>query len=93
MPHNDPREEKLPAWARALVTDLRNKVAAGAEPLKTELDRIRPKREELKRRNEALTELLECAALGRHKTAAQIMEILSAYSLKLVKEEVANASG
>ncbi len=83
----DSREEKLPVWAKQLIADLRRRIEAQGEPLVRELARLRPQVDLLKARNEALTELLECAARGGHKTAEEIMEIIRSYSLTLTPEE------
>jgi hypothetical protein len=82
----DPREEKLPRWAKELIADLRKRVQYGNEPLLREISQLRPQVELLKRRNEALTELLGCAARGEHKYAIEIMGIIQAYNLTLTKE-------
>jgi hypothetical protein len=84
---NDPREAKLPAWARELIADLRKRVECATEPMAKELATLRPKLDLLKRRNEALTELLECAARGGHKDAQEIMGIIRAYDLILLPRE------
>ena len=77
------RIAKLPLWARQLIAGLRQRVTSGQEQLIAELVKLRPQVDLLKSRNEALTELLDCAARGQHKTAAQIMEIIRAYDLTL----------
>lgn len=81
-----PREEKLPAWARDLIADLRKLVETGREPLVKELASLRPQNELLKAKEGALMELLECAARGGHLGAASIVRVLSGYSLQLVKD-------
>ena len=83
----DQREEKLPAWARQLIDSLRLRVESATEPLVREIARLRPRAELLEARNSALTELLDCAAKGGHKTAKEIMDILMAYELILKKRE------
>ncbi len=77
----DRREAALPKWVKELIDDLRKRVQFATEPMVKELARLRPQVELLKTRNEALTELLECAARGGHKTAQEIMEIIRAYDL------------
>jgi hypothetical protein len=83
----DDREAKLPAWARELIADLRRRVQCATEHLAAEVAKFRPQMELLKSRNEALTELLDCAARGGHKTAQAIMEIIRAYDLTLSTKE------
>jgi hypothetical protein len=83
----DEREKSLPKWAQTLIAELRQRVQFGNEALLNEVAKLRPQVEFLKRRNEALTELLDCAAKGNHKTAIEIMEIIRSYSLTLTKEE------
>lgn len=82
----DPRESKLPVWAQQLIADLRKRIQYGNEPLLDEIGKLRPLNEKLKRRNEALTELLECAASGQHKDAQEIIAIIGQYDLELVKK-------
>jgi hypothetical protein len=82
----DEREKKLPQWAKQLIADLRKLVEHGNGPLLAELHKLRPQVELLKRRNESLIELLDCAATGKHKTAIEIMEIIRNYDLTLTKE-------
>lgn len=79
----DPRETKLPVWAQELLADLRRRVQYGNEPVLREIAHLRPQVELFKRKNEALTELLECAARGWHKDAQAIVEILEMYDLVL----------
>lgn len=86
----DDREDKLPAWAKQIIHDLRQRLRTSNEPLVAELAKLRPQVEFLKRRNEALTELLECAALGQHKTAAEIVAILHTYDLTLTPSDPAS---
>ena len=81
----DPREAKLPAWAQQLIASLRLRIDATRDPLVMEIARLRPQVELLKARNEAFTELFECAARGGHKTAKEIMDIITAYELTLTK--------
>lgn len=83
----DEREVRLPAWAQQLIADLRKKVQYGNEPLMKELAKLRPQVELLMARNGALTELLECAAMGGHKTAQEIVKIIEAYDMTLTKRE------
>lgn len=59
---NDERENRLPQWAKQLIADLRRKVQQCNEPMIAEIAKLRPQVELLKARNEALTELLDCAA-------------------------------
>lgn len=80
----DEREKNLPRWAQEIIINLRKRVEAQAEPLVRELATLRPRVDLLTRRNEALTELLECAALGNHKTAQEIVNIIGQYSLELI---------
>lgn len=81
------REKNLPRWAQELIADLRKRVSAAVDPLTREIARLRPERDTLKARNEALIELLECAARGGHKTAQDIVNVLAGYSLTLTKDE------
>lgn len=83
----DPREDRLPMWAQILIRGLRQEITAHTERLERELKTLRPLTQKLKAHNEALTELLECAARGGHKTAKEIMDIIGSYSLELSKEE------
>jgi hypothetical protein len=84
----DERENNLPKWAKELIADLRLRLAIQAKPLVQELARLRPEMARLKAINEAMTELLDCAARGKHKTSQEIIEIIRSYSLELVKEEI-----
>lgn len=84
----DTREERLPVWTRELLADLRRKVMTATEPLYRELNQLRPRMEKLKRQNEALTELLDCAARGGHPTAVEIAKMIEAYGLNRNQEEV-----
>lgn len=77
----DPREDRLPVWVRELLADLRRRLEAQPEPLTRELAKLRPEVARLKARNEALIELLECAARGGHQTAQQVVEVLEQYRL------------
>lgn len=77
----DDREEKLPAWARGVIADLRTRVVHQCEPLIRELAILRPRMDALKNRNEALIELLDCAARGGHKTAQEIVKVIECYGL------------
>lgn len=83
----DPREANLPRWAQEMIKKLRDRLDISRDPLVTEVAKLRPQVELLKTRNEALIELLECAARGQHKTAAEIMEIIRAYNLTLTPNE------
>ena len=56
-------------------------------PPTVEIAKLRPQVALLKARNEALTELLECAARGGHKTASEIVDIIHGYDLTLTKKE------
>lgn len=82
----DERENKLPAWAKQTIADLRLRVANNAEPLARELVNLRPRVELLNARNGALMELLECAAKGGHITSQAIVETLRGYTLELIRE-------
>jgi hypothetical protein len=77
----DEREAKLPAWARELIANLRRAVQDKYGPLHRELDQLRPQVQRLTARNEALTELLECAARGGHATSQTIIDILKQYPI------------
>jgi len=81
----DERELRLPVWARELICDLRSQVAAKTGPLARELATLRPRVELLRSKNEALTELLNCAAKGEHPTAQVIMKVLRTYDLTLTE--------
>ncbi len=83
----DPREEKLPNWARQLIASLRLRLDAKVDPLVAELAKLRPRVELLMARESAMTELLECAARGGHKTAKEIVEIIGTYDLTLTPRE------
>lgn len=86
-PAVDERELKLPTWAQRLIASLRDRLSIANEPLINELAKLRPQVELLKRKNEALTELLDCAARGGHPTAQDIMDIIRQYDLTLTKVE------
>ena len=75
-------ERDLPKWAQELIYGLRQRLMT-PNPLIDEIAELRPKVELLKAKTEALTELLDCAASGNHKTAQEIMEIIRAYDLTL----------
>jgi hypothetical protein len=77
----DEREAKLPAWARYLIAGLRRQIEMQAEPLSRELKKLHPLVELLRARNEALTELLQCAAKGGHPAAQTIADMIEAYGL------------
>ena len=81
----DERESRLPRWVQELIQDLRKRAAHASEPLIAELTKLRPQMELARRREEAMTELLECAARGGHKTAQEIIAIIEAYNLTLTK--------
>lgn len=83
----DEREKNLPKWTQELLANLRWQITTAKEPFVNELAKIRPRCELLQRRNEALQELLECAAKGEHKTAQEIMDIIGQYDLILTKRE------
>lgn len=83
----DEREKKLPSWAQQIIADLRKRVQYGTEPLIAELAKLRPQVELLKAREGALTELLNCAARGGHKTSQDIIEIIESYGLVLSTKE------
>lgn len=82
----DPREERLPQWAQQMIRDLRKRLEMATEPFVREMAKLRPQMELLKARNEALTELLECAARGGHATSQVIVEVIQAYDLSLSKK-------
>jgi hypothetical protein len=84
---NDEREARLATWARELIADLRKRVQYATEPLAAEVAKLRPQVALLKARNDALTELLECAAKGGHKAAWEIVQIIEGYDLTLTKRE------
>ena len=81
------REESLPKWAQDIIKGLRVGLRMATEPLTKELNALRPKVELLKTRNDALRELLECAAKGGHITSAEILQVIEGYGLCLVPEE------
>lgn len=83
----DPREDKLPNWAKELIADLRRRIQYGNEPLINEIAKLRPQMEKMRAQHEAMTELLECAARGGHKTAQEIIAIIQAYDLTLTKKD------
>ncbi len=83
----DEREARHPAWCRELIADLRKRLQYATESMAAELAKLRPQMQLIKARNEALTELLECAARGGHKTASEIVEIIENYDLTLTKKE------
>ena len=83
----DEREAKLPVWAQQTINDLRKRLNDQNNPLTREIASLRPRVELLKNRNEALTELLECAAKGGHKTAKEIVEVLQTFELTLTPKE------
>lgn len=83
----DEREASLPKWAQELIRSLRLRIQVATEPLVAELARLRPRMELLKARWEAMTELLECAARGGHKTAEEIVRTLESYDLTLTPKE------
>lgn len=87
MTPSDDRELKLPAWAREIIKDLRFRLSIQNESLIREVTKLRPLVEYQKRKNEAMTDLLECAARGGHKTAQEIMDIIGQYELTLTKRE------
>lgn len=76
----DPREEKLPQWARQLIDDLRKRVQYGNEPNIKELATLRPQIAKLKAQNDALNDLLSAAAKGGHLTSQQIVEVIVNYA-------------
>jgi hypothetical protein len=79
----NPREAGLPKWAQQELQRLRDRVQYGNEPLLKEVVSLRPKVALLQAKNDALTELLACAAKGGHVTAQDIMEMLEGYDLVL----------
>jgi hypothetical protein len=66
---------------------LRRRLEYATEPLAAEIAKLRPRLELLQRRNEALGELLECAARGGHKDAQEIMEVIRGYDLTLTPQK------
>jgi hypothetical protein len=84
---SDPREEKLPVWAKELIAHLRREIQVGREPLIDELNTLRPKVELLKASNAGMQALMECAAKGGHVTSTDITSILAGYELELVRYE------
>jgi hypothetical protein len=84
---NDEREAKLPQWARELIKELRQRVQYATEPLVKEAADLRRQCQLNQAKAEAMTELLDCAARGGHKTATEIMEVLRSYSLTLTPDE------
>lgn len=83
----DPREKNLPKWAQDELHRLRLCRDEQTRPLINELARLRPKVELLQAHNDALKELLECAARGGHKTAQEIIKVIETYDLTLTKKE------
>lgn len=83
----DEREAKLPAWARNLILELRQRIDYWKDGPAKKIAELQKKNEQLESRNAAMTELLECAAKGGHMTATDIIGIIGGYSLELVKEE------
>lgn len=81
----DPREARLPNWAREIINNLRKRLEAATEPMVKELAKLRPQMALLKARNESMQELLECAAKGGHRSAQEIMDIIGQYDLTLTK--------
>jgi hypothetical protein len=77
---NDPREEKLPAWARGLLKELRHRAQCDSETLLKEVSELRPTVAKLRARNEALSELLQMAAKGGHVTSQEIVSIIEEYA-------------
>lgn len=80
------REAKLPAWARELIADLRKDVQLRVEVITRDNKQLVERVRLLSSRNEALTELLECAAKGGHITATVIADMLKTYDLQLVSK-------
>jgi hypothetical protein len=76
----DEREARLPAWVRELLGHLRREVATGRDPLLRELSVLRPQLDKVRAINEALTELLQCAAKGGHMTAGEIVAVIESYT-------------
>jgi hypothetical protein len=83
----DEREKNLPKWAQEMIRGMRLRFRSGTESMASELARLRPRVQLLENRLAATEELLTCAAMGGHKTAAEIMEVLRGYSLSLAKDE------
>jgi len=76
----DPREERLPGWAKEIINGLRQRVQHGNEPLLREVAKLRPEVAALRAKNEALTELLQMAAKGGHVAASQIVAVIEEYA-------------
>ena len=83
----DEREANLPKWAQQVIQELRKSIKHLAEGPAREIAKLTRENVLYQRRFEAMTELLECAARGDHKTAQEIVSIIQAYSLELVKDE------
>ncbi len=77
----DPREQNLPKWAQEMLKNLREKLDTATEPLRSRVAVLEARNHKLKSRNEALIELLECAAKGGHETAVEICKMIEVYEL------------
>ena len=71
----DQREDKLPVWARELLANLRQQLEAERRKVKG----LEHESKVYYARNEALNELLDCAAKGGHKTAQTIVDMIKVY--------------
>lgn len=87
--YTDEREARLPRWAQTMLSTLRERVKVATEPLVAELAKLRPKVKRLRAQNEALTELLQCAALGGHHDAQTIVEVLQNYDIPMKTRDAA----
>lgn len=85
--YQDRREAALPKWVRDLIDNLRKQLADGREPLVKQLNKLERDVKLYRSRAEAITELLECAAQGKHITASTVVEILGTYDLVLAPTE------
>lgn len=86
----DERENNLPKWAQDLIAALRKKIERDPQEQQEAIKRAQRQRDTndlIKAESEAYRELLECAARGKHLTAAAIIEVLAGYSLTLTKDE------
>jgi hypothetical protein len=83
----DDREKNLPKWAQEIINRLRRDLEQRGEILAREVAKLRPLVDLYKARNDALTELLECAARGQHKPSQEIIEILQTYDLTLTRHQ------
>ncbi len=82
----DEREAKLPLWARETIANLRRQLQIKPDTQDT-INKLRLQLELMKAKNEAMTELIECAARGGHKQSVEIMDIIGNYDLTLTKHD------